>query len=293
MPVQSMTGFARAEGAGGLAFELRSVNGKGLDLRLRLPQGFEIIEPELRKLASARLSRGNLQIALQQRTGEDATAFVINQAFLREVLAVTASLVADGHATLPSADGILSIRGVVETGEATRPTPEEDAARRAEALRLFGQALDALTADRRREGEALERVLRQRLDEIESLVGRAEADPARSPETIRERLAGQVRELRAADERLDEARLHQEVSLLATRADIREELDRLRAHVEAARALLSEGGPIGRRLDFLSQELNRESNTICSKSNATSLTAIGLDLKVVVDQFREQVQNLE
>ncbi|GGD85627.1 hypothetical protein GCM10011390_00240 [Aureimonas endophytica] len=297
MPVASMTGFARAEtrhADESFVFELRAVNGKGLELRLRLPPGFESLEPEIRRLAASRLTRGNVQIALSAGKTESRTRFSVNEAVLAEVLALSDRLVAAGHAVTPTADGLLSLRGVIENGEAgmaeAAPGPE-----RIEAAQAgFAEALEALVAARRAEGAAIADVLRARLDEMAILVERAERDPARQPNAIRERLDAQLALLlQGKGGQIDEARLLGEVALLATRADIREELDRLRAHLDAARALLNEGGAIGRRLDFLSQEFNREANTLCSKSNATSLTAIGLELKVVVDQFREQVQNIE
>ena len=295
MPVQSMTGFARNEAqTAGVEFvwELRSVNGKGLDLRLRLPQGFEALEAPLRRQAAEILSRGNIQANLQIRREDEAPAFIVNEAMLEQIVHLSNRLTEAGHATMPTADGILAIKGVIDVAE--KP-PEDDLreAREGAIAAGFAACLKRLVAAREDEGRALEQILSQRLDEVAALVLRAEADPARSQPAIRERLAGQVSALLDADERLDEQRLHQEAAILAAKADIREELDRLAAHVDAARGLLSGGGPIGRRLDFLSQEFNRESNTICSKSNAASLTAIGLDLKVVVDQFREQVQNLE
>ncbi len=295
MPVQSMTGFARHEGdTDGIdfAWELRSVNGKGLDLRLRLPPGFEAIEAEIRRLAAARLTRGNIQASLQLRRDDELPMFSVNEAMLDQVLALSSRLVAGGHAGPPSSDGILAIKGIVEVAERTL-TPEAREMRQKGVAQGFLAVVEQLVTAREAEGLALSEILALRLSEIAALVQRAEDDPSRSPECIRQRLRGQIGELVDADERLDEGRLHQEAATLAARADIREEIDRLRAHVEAARALLATGGPIGRRLDFLSQEFNRESNTICSKSNSTSLTAIGLELKVVIDQFREQVQNIE
>ncbi|MEC5324116.1 MULTISPECIES: YicC/YloC family endoribonuclease [unclassified Aurantimonas] len=295
MSVQSMTGFARHEGATDgvdFAWELRSVNGKGLDLRLRLPPGFEAIEADTRRLAAARLTRGNIQASLQLRRDDELPVFTVNEAMLDQVLSLSSRLVADGHAGPPSSDGILAIKGIVEVAERTL-APEAREMRQKGVAQGFLAAVEKLVAAREAEGLALSEILALRLGEIAALIERAEDDPSRSPETIRQRLRGQIGELLNADERLDEGRLHQEAAILAARADIREEIDRLRAHVEAARALLATGGPIGRRLDFLSQEFNRESNTICSKSNSTSLTAIGLELKVVIDQFREQVQNIE
>ncbi|MEX6505544.1 YicC/YloC family endoribonuclease [Jiella sp. M17.18] len=295
MAVQSMTGFARQEGrAEGADFvwELRSVNGKGLDLRLRLPQGLEGIEAELRRSASARLSRGNIQASLQFRREDRPPELVVNEDMLRQVLALSSRLVADGHAGPPAADGILAVKGIIDVAEEAADPATLDA-RNAAVVAGFGEALERLVHARLSEGRALVEALMARLAEIAELTDRADSDPARSMEAIRSRLREQVAELLGAGDRLDEARLHQEAALIAARADIREEIDRLRAHVEAAHALLRQGGPVGRRLDFLSQEFNRESNTICSKSNAASLTAIGVELKVVVDQFREQVQNLE
>ncbi|HDZ73268.1 MAG TPA: YicC family protein [Aurantimonas coralicida] len=295
MSVQSMTGFARHEEATDgvdFAWELRSVNGKGLDLRLRLPPGFEAIEADTRRLAAARLTRGNIQASLQLRRDDELPVFTVNEAMLDQVLSLSSRLVADGHAGPPSSDGILAIKGIVEVAERTL-APEAREMRQKGVAQGFLAAVEKLVAAREAEGLVLSEILSLRLGEIAALIERAEDDPSRSPETIRQRLRGQIGELLDADERLDEGRLHQEAAILAARADIREEIDRLRAHVEAASALLATGGPIGRRLDFLSQEFNRESNTMCSKSNSTSLTAIGLELKVVIDQFREQVQNIE
>ncbi|MBC8128966.1 MAG: YicC family protein [Rhizobiaceae bacterium] len=300
MTVASMTGFSRVEGEvldTAFVWELRSVNGKGLDLRLRMPQGMEPIEADVRRLAGARLSRGNVQLALTLRRVDDAPVFSVNEAMLAQVLALTDRLIAAGHAVTPTADGILSVKGIIEVADISSD-PEAEAARRAAVLEGFSQSLDGLIESRGAEGAVLAAVLDRRLREIAALVERAETDPARSIDAIRRRLADQVQLLlgaagEAPAQRFDEARLHQEVAILVSKADIREELDRLRVHVAAARTLLAQGGPIGRRLDFLSQEFNRESNTLCSKSNASSLTAIGLELKVVIDQFREQVQNIE
>ncbi|WP_185983257.1 YicC/YloC family endoribonuclease [Aureimonas mangrovi] len=294
MPVTSMTGFARWEGVTGatrVVWELRSVNGEGFDLRLRLPPGFEALEPELKRRVSG-FTRGNVQGALQITTENEAPELVVNEALLARIVAIAGDLVSRGHATPPTADGLLALRGVIEPRGATaaadwRQHPSEA------IISGFEVAAERLLEARQEEGAAIGAVLLSRLGEIDALIERAEADPSRTPGAIAARLRGQVEMLLSADAELDPARLAQEAALIATRADIREEIDRLRAHVEAARALLAAGGPVGRRLDFLSQEFHRESNTICSKSNAASLTVVGLELKLVVDQFREQVQNVE
>ncbi|GGD14487.1 YicC/YloC family endoribonuclease [Aureimonas glaciei] len=295
MPVASMTGFARFEGdIGDTAFvwELRSVNGKGLELRLRLPQGMESLEVDIRRMAGARLSRGNVQINLALRRTDDAPVFTVNEAMLSQVLELSDRLITGGHAVAPTADGILGVKGIIDVAE-TLVDPVHQRERREAVLEGFAVALSRLCAMREEEGAILRGLLDERLEEVAALAAAAERDPARTLEAIRRRLSDQVALLLEASPRLDEQRLHQEAAILAAKADIREELDRLSAHVVAARELLAAGGPVGRRLDFLSQEFNRESNTLCAKSNASSLTAVGLELKVVVDQFREQVQNVE
>ena len=295
MPIASMTAFARVEGnASDVAYvwELRSVNGKGLEVRLRLPTGLEGIEAEVRRRAAAAFSRGNIQASLQFRRGEETPVFSINRAMLDQLVRLSAELVREGHTTLPTADGLLSLKGIIDVADADA-VPDVPAERERAILEGFSEAVNRLTAGRRDEGAAIAGILEGRLAAVERLLDQAEQDPSRTMDAIRQRLERQVGELLGAASVLDPQRLHAEAALLATRADIREELDRLRAHVGAARELLAQDGPVGRRLDFLSQEFNREANTICSKSNATSLTAIGVELKVVIDQFREQVQNVE
>jgi uncharacterized protein (TIGR00255 family) len=290
-----MTGFARADGAGGgyrWTWELRSVNGKGLDVRLRLPPGLEQLEPAVREKIGAALTRGNVQASLTLQSDAGAARIRINEAVLVEVVAAMRAVGRYIEAQPPTLDGILSIRGVLETVEGV-DNEEARTALAASILADLDHSVRDLTADRVREGKAIAVVLTGRLAEIERLAAAAEASPARTPDAIRARLTEQVALLTGASPALDPDRLHQEAMLLATRADIREELDRLEAHVAAARALLAEEGAVGRRLDFLAQEFNREVNTLCSKSNDVGLTAIGLDLKAVVDQFREQIQNLE
>jgi len=295
MPLASMTGFARSQGSAGgyhWAWELKSVNGKGLDLRLRLPQGWDAIEVPARASAARHLARGNVSATLTaERTGALA-AVRVNEEVLAALLETIGRITPRVEASPPSLDGILGLKGVMEITEM-----EESAAARREAEAAvaagFEAALSDLVSARRNEGAALARLLETRLVEIARLTAAAEASPARAPEAIRARLAEQVKSIVGTGEKFDSDRLYQEAILLAAKADVREELDRLKAHVEAAEKLLAEGGPVGRKLDFLAQELNRESNTLCAKSNDVSLTAIGLDLKAVVDQFREQVQNLE
>ncbi|MBX3595983.1 MAG: YicC family protein [Rhizobiaceae bacterium] len=292
-----MTGFARAAGdAHGLSvnWEVKSVNGKSVELRMRVPSGFDRLEPAIRQAIQKKFSRGSFQAMLTvSRATEQQAQPVVNEVFLRDV-AELAKRLEKNYGTAPAtADGLLALRGVLEVPE-TSETEEEKAAIDQAIIAILDDALTGLEAARRSEGAALGNVLSAQLETIAQLTQRAEADPARDPANIRARLSEQVRLLmEASGSGLDEQRLHTEAMLLATKADIREELDRLKTHVEAARALLEKGGVVGRRLDFLAQEFNRESNTLCSKSNAASLTAIGLDLKAVVDQFREQVQNLE
>ena len=297
MPLCSMTGFARAEGADGGArwvWELRSVNGKNLDVRLRLAPGFEYLEAAAKeRIAAAGLSRGNVQAGLTVSGESGGTRIRINEQVLADVLAAMDGILAKtGRVQLPTLDGILAIRGVVEVADAAGDETVR-AAQAATMLATLETALAALRSDREREGSAIGAVLSGRLDEIERLARAVEASPARTPEKIRARLAEQAAALLGAAPALDPDRLHQEAVLLATKADVREELDRLFAHVDAARAMLAERGPVGRRLDFLAQEFNREVNTLCSKSNDRTVTALGLELKAVVDQFREQIQNLE
>ncbi|MET0596888.1 MAG: YicC/YloC family endoribonuclease [Mesorhizobium sp.] len=295
MALQSMTGFARtaADRAGmAVAWEVKSVNGKSLETRLRLPPGFERLEGPARQAIQKRFARGNFQAALSvSRTGLQIQP-VVNEEFLKDLAGLARRLQEQFGVTPASADGLLALRGVLDMPEPVEDEETRQANDQA-ILAALDEALAGLEAARNAEGEALGALLLGHLDTIELLTGRAEADPSREPAAVRERLAEQVRLLTDAGAGLDEQRLYQEAAFLATRADIREELDRLKTHVASARNLIAGGGPIGRKLDFLAQEFNRESNTLCSKSNAAAITATGLELKAVVDQFREQVQNLE
>ncbi len=295
MTLMSMTGFARAAGAGfgyRWAWELRSVNGKGLDVRLRLPPGQDHLDQPARERIGGRLHRGSLQASLSLQREASATKLKVNEELLASLLDLMRRVGGEIAAAPPTLDGILAIRGVVETVDA-EDDPEAVAAVSARILDDLDIALAELVVARAREGAQLGAILGARLDEVDRLRAAAETAPARTPEAIRARLAEQVANLLGASPALDPDRLYQEAALLATRADIREELDRLEAHVGAARALLADGGAVGRKLDFLAQEFNRETNTLCSKANDRSLTAIGLELKAAVDQLREQVQNLE
>ncbi|TXH80856.1 MAG: YicC family protein [Rhizobium sp.] len=295
MALQSMTGFARREGTSGRgrwAWELRSVNGKGLDIRLRLPPGLERLEADVRKAIADRLARGNLQVSLSLSVEESRVEVVVNQDALAAVLALRDQLTGIVDPAPLRLESLMTVRGLVEFKEAEEDE-EAVAARDADVMAGLEAALGELRDMRRQEGDALGRVLLGQVTTIETLTSTVERDPSRSPQEIATRLAAQVAMLLEGSSGLDRDRLHAEAALLATKADLREEIDRLKAHVAAARDLISKGGPVGRKLDFLAQEFNRESNTICSKSNAAAVTAAGIELKVVIDQFREQVQNLE
>jgi len=295
MALSSMTGFARGHGVCGSyawAWEIKSVNGKGLDLRLRLPPGWDAIEAAVRSRVSETLARGSLQANLSVERSGAPPVVRVNAAVLEAVLATVRQLAPRIDASPPSLDGLLALKGVMEVGDAEEGEEERRSAEAA-VTQGFAEAIGALAEMRRHEGAVLGRVLTVRLGEIAALAERADKSPGRQPEAIRARLAEQVATLLAQSERFDPDRLHQEAILIATKADVREELDRLAAHVAQAQRLIEQGGPIGRRLDFLAQELNREANTLCAKANDVELTNIGLELKAAVEQFREQVQNVE
>ena len=288
-----MTGYARAGGsAGGIRFavEVKSVNARGLDVRTRLAPGYDALDVDIRRIVSKAISRGAVTLTLNVDREGVGGEVVVNEQALAAVLATMQRLSGVVDAERPSLDGILNLKGVLEQHDAP-PDPDAEEAINAAILAAVEDAVAGLVTARRDEGTRLTHVLRDRIDEIAALAAAAEAHPSRAREVILERLRRQVADITTADSSIPEDRLVQEALLLATKADIREELDRLAAHVAAARALLAAGGPVGRKLDFLSQEFNREANTLCSKSNAADLTAIGLDLKAVIDQFREQVQN--
>jgi len=295
MALSSMTGFARSQSSVGAyrwAWEIRSVNAKGLDLRLRLPPGWDAIEQPVRARAGEVLARGTLHATLNVEREGVAPVVKVNEDVLQAVITTLNSLSGRVQAEPARLDGILAIKGVIEVTDAAESEAERAAAQAA-VIKGFDVTLGELTKMRRHEGEALGRVLGTRLGEISALVARAEAAPGRKPEAIRARLAEQIAELLDASERFDPDRLHQEAILIASKADVREELDRLTGHVAQATKTIRDGGAVGRRLDFLAQELNRETNTLCAKANDMELTNIGLELKSLVEQFREQVQNLE
>ena len=295
MALSSMTGFARSHGASGpyvFEWELKSVNAKGFDLRMRLPPGWDDLEALAKKRASQVLSRGTVYANLNVKRTTAASTVRVNEEVLASIVRVAGTLAGKLDAVAPSIDGLLGIKGVIEVVE-PESSETEDMAAKEVATAAFEQALTDLVAMRRWEGASLGQILSQRMDEIEQLAKKAETAPGRKPEVIRARLAEQIAALLESSDRFDPDRLNQEALLMATKADIREELDRIASHIAQAREMIARGGPVGRRLDFLAQEFNREVNTCCSKSNDVELTNIGLEMKNVVEQFREQVQNLE
>ena len=292
--VSSMTGFARSSGAsatGQWVWELRSVNGRGLEQRLRLPPGFDDVEVEARGRIAKAFARGNIGGTLTVET-VSAGGFRLNEAALAAVIDAAERVRARVPSATVSADGLLALRGVLEPIDATR-SEDNDRALRRDVLAGLDEAVAALVGARQAEGRAVAAVVGAQLARLEDLATAASATDGRRPDAIRARLTEQLRRILDAAPALDPERLHQEAALIASRADVQEEIDRLLAHVGQARALVAEAGPVGRRLDFLAQEFGREANTLCSKSNDPELTRIGLELKATIEQFREQVQNLE
>jgi uncharacterized protein (TIGR00255 family) len=291
----SMTGFARTEGHGDGAnwsWELRSVNGKGLDMRVRMPPGWESLDPDLRAAISKTFQRGTIHVALDVVTDASRLRPVIDKALLKELWQDVAETSASFGLPPPRLESLLAIKGVIESGQDAR-TPAASSEHRDAMLASFHQALAALAAARAGEGAALQKLLLERVALVSQLVGQARGEPSRQPDAIRTRLRAQVMALVESSEALDPARLHQEAVLLAVKADVAEELDRLDSHVEQASALIAGAEPSGRRLDFLSQEMAREANTLCAKANHVAISRIGLDLKTLIEQFREQVQNVQ
>ncbi len=293
MAISSMTGFARMEGALGetrWTWEIKSVNGRGLEPRFRLPPGYDFLEPDLRKLLAEKFSRGSFNAFLSLKGAAIDGAFTVNRAALDGAIKLIEDIRRRIDCDKPRPEGVLALRGVVEQESAL--DDEDSRAELAEKLRAaFRDCAGALSEARRREGEALEALISGQLATIATLTAAARASTDAKLETIRTRIAHQLAELLGGA--VAEERIAEEAAMLAVRADIREELDRLDAHVEAGRTLLKDAGAVGRRLDFLTQEFNREANTLCSKAQDMGLKRIGLDLKTTIDQMREQVQNVE
>jgi uncharacterized protein (TIGR00255 family) len=296
LPLISMTGFADARGAhSGLRWrwEAKSVNGRGLDFRFRAPIGYEALEVGARTLAAERFKRGSLQVVLTVAAEDNGRGFRIDPAALADAVRI-AKRVADETGLAPArVDGILALKGVVVQEESAALNDEARMARDAALLATIADAFDLLKSARAAEGAKLETILLRQVGEIERLTAEARLLAAQQPLALRERMMTQLKDLLPPASNLSEERIAQEVALLAARADLREELDRLSAHCQEARALIRAPEPAGRKLDFLAQEFNREANTLCSKSSDIQLTHVGLALKAVIDQFREQVQNVE
>ncbi len=295
MTIVSMTGFAESAGShDGVRWrwEAKSVNGRGLDLRLRTPPGFDSLEQPARMLAAERFRRGNFQIALTVEAEAGARGLKVDPVALASAVKLAREITAETGLAPARIDGILALKGVIVQEEAGALDPVGRGHRDAEVLKSLAVAFDALAKARASEGAKLAQLLNAQMDEVARLLKEAESLAAAQPEALRQRLTVQMQELLNGMP-LSEDRLAQEVALLATRADIREELDRLKAHVQDACALLKSREAVGRKLDFLSQEFNREANTLCSKSADIALTRVGLALKAVIDQFREQAQNVE
>lgn len=293
MTLSGMTGFARSERSGAygsVSVEARSVNGKGLDVRLRLPQGLDAVENPIRELAKQRFNRGSVSLTVSLAAAEASVEACVDQARLMAYVEATRSLVDKGLAERPTAGELLLLKGVITSEDAVLDE-DQSAARDAAVLEAVAEAFDGLKAARLDEGAALNAVLKGHLDEITDLREQAARCAAAMPDAIKARLQTKLDELISGG--VDPDRLAQEAAMMAVKADVREELDRLKAHIDSAHALLDAGSPCGRKLDFLSQEFNREANTLCSKSADTQLTNIGLALKATVDRLREQVQNVE
>ena len=295
MTISSMTGFARVAGSRGpwaWTIELKCVNAKGLDVRIRVPSAFDALEAEARARLGKALARGTCFATLDAKRAGGTVRVRIDAALLAEVAAAAKREAEELDLPPPTLDGLIAVRGVIETVEASDDEAHM-AAVGAAILQTLDEAIAALTAARRGEGTALQAVISERLEAIAALTQAADENPARKPEAVKARLAESVAALMTSSRGLDEARLYQEAILIAAKADVREELDRLKAHGTAARELLQQGGAVGRRLDFLAQEFSREANTLCAKSNDASLTRQGLELRAQIEQLREQVQNIE
>jgi len=289
-----MTGFARAEGEHGAqrwVWEIKSVNGRGLDLKLRVPAGFEAIEPQARLAAAQRFKRGSLQASLTlARDGAAAAPLRIDHVLIAALIEAGESYA--GRVEKPRWDGLLAIRGVVQSEESGILDEEARAALHAAVLQSFETALDALAEARRGEGRMLAATLEEAAARLDALIAAARVSAGAAPAAMAERIRQRLDAL-SPEIKLDPARVAQEAAVAASKADVQEELDRLAAHAVELRLLLTKPEPAGRRLDFLGQELTREANTLCAKSADLELTRIGLDMKAVVDQIKEQAANVE
>lgn len=295
MTLQSMTGFAaKSDGLGDIRWqwEIKSVNGKGLDLRFRAPQGWEDLEPQLRKLVGQYIVRGNIQLNLRFETAITKSQLAVDQEALEQVIGAIKQVSSHIECSKPSAEAILAIKGVLHYEECT-PDGDILEALQTALIASFEQLLTDFVMVRKKEGSALHSVLKAQLATMEQLVQTIADDPALTQDRIAQKLNQQIKQITQGKANLDADRLHAEIALLATKSDIREELDRLRTHLDSAQQLIVDTHPVGRKLDFLCQEFLRETNTICSKSSAASITQAGLDMKIVIEQFREQVQNIE
>lgn len=291
--ISSMTGFARIDGSEdgySWAWEVKSVNSRGLDLRFRVPPGFDQIEATARKVAGARFSRGNLSVNLTIQRPESAPKVQINHEILDQIVSLVRGYRGD---TPPDIETLLGLKGVLDFADEGEPDEAGLERRKAMISKDFEQLSEALGNARDEEGARLQTVVEEHLDSIAALTAAAALVAEMQPEQRSKRLKMQLGELLDADTPVSEDRLAQEIALIVARGDIREELDRLVAHTESARELIGEGGAIGRRLDFLCQEFNREANTLCSKAADLELTRIGLDLKAAIERLREQIQNIE
>ena len=295
MALVSMTGFAEAQGSRDGAhwrWEAKSVNGRGLDLRLRLPQGFDGVESAARVLAGDRFKRGNIQASLTYEAAASVRGLRIDAVALASAVKIAKEVATETGLRPASVDGLLALKGIIIQDESLIVDDRERAGRDAAILETLAAAFSGLARARASEGAKLRLVLEAQIAEVARLTEMAAALAATQPAAMRSKLEQQLKDL-VGPGIVSPERLAQEIALLAVRADIREELDRLAAHVGEARKLLSSGESVGRKLDFLAQEFNREANTLCSKSSDAELTRVGLDLKAVIDQFREQAQNVE
>ena len=295
MTLASMTGFAAKAGnidSFSWVWELKSVNGKALDVRLRVPQGYDHLEIQSRNAIMQNFKRGNIQAGLSITNGRAKEKLTINAEVMDQYLALAQDLHKRIGGEAPRADNLLAMRGVLEVVPVLISDAEQ-VSRDTAILNSLKEAVDALDAARLEEGARLNETLSAQVDRIAELTQAAKDNPERSAEAIKARLKEQIARLVDASNSFDPDRLHQEAVMIATRADIQEEIDRLNAHVAAARELLISKEPVGRKLDFLAQEFNREANTLCSKAGDKTMSAIGLELKTIIDQLREQVQNIE